>query len=393
MLIKRWLAAWVLLSLIIIGAISLYRWQASSKRAVPTVSPVIRAPFIEPARPGEIVLHGQVQAAATRRLKAPVEGTVIAVTSAEGAPVARGELLGQIKPRRPEAVANLQPSPPPSDLPEPEALRDLRAEVDTAAAAWELAERALKKFAAAKPEVVTAREEIDNLQRRSRALAEANSRASADYARAEEKAGPNPSAAAARKLEELQQAREIARRQNQIEYDDLQRQLAKLQDLQGEIEDYEALQRERDQHQARHAYLTRRLKELTPLLTRASRQPAEAATLAASQPLPAGAVVSPEAGTLRDFRLRPGLAVRRGQEIGVVELAGGSRLVFPVPNDQTGELQVGLRLRITPATGMAFEGRISQLARESQQTLVYVLPLGENPLPPPRTALVARLAP
>jgi biotin carboxyl carrier protein len=392
--IKRWLAALLLLSLIIIGAVNLYRWQLPSKRTVPSVIPVTRAPFIEPAKPGEIVLHGQVRAAETRRLRAPVTGTVVAVTSAEGAPVARGELLGQIKPRRPEAApaANTPPEPAAS-VPEPDVLRDLRAEVDTTAAAWEQAERKLQEFTVAKPEVLNAREEIEKLQRRSRALAVANSRASADYARESEKAGPNPEAAAARRLEELRQKREIVRRQNQIEYDDLQLQLARLQDLRGDIEDYEALRRDRDQHQARHAYLAGRLKELSARQARAQRQTADTPTDAVALPLPAGAVVSPEAGTLRDFRLRPGLTVRRGQEVGLVELAGGSRLVFPVPTDQTGELQVGLRLRVTPASGMAFDGRISQLAREDRQTLVYVLPLDEAPLPPPRTALVARLAP
>lgn len=394
MLIRRWIAGLILLSLIVAGAVSLYRWQLSSKRAAPAVIPVTREPFIEPAKPGEIVLHGQVRAAETRRLRAPVTGTVVAVTGAEGAPVARGELLGQIRPRRPEAAPPPAPSTQPATgIPEPDVLRDLRAEVDTTAAAWEQAERKLQEFTVAKPEVMTAREEITKLQRRSRALAVANSRASADYARASEQAGPNPEAAVARRLEGLRQTREAVRRQNQIEYDDLQLQLARLQDLQGDLEDYEALRRDRDQHQARHAYLAGRLKELSARQARASRQTADTPANPAALPLPAGAVVSPEAGTLRDFRLRPGLEVRRGQDVGVLEVAGGSRLVFPVASDQTGELQVGLRLRITPSSGMAFDGRISQLARESQQTLVYVLPLDEAPLPPPRTALVARLAP
>jgi multidrug resistance efflux pump len=123
---------------------------------------------------------------------------------------------------------------------------------------------------------------------------------------------------------------------------------------------------------------------------------AEARVAVADWALAACAVTAQGPGRLAELRVRPGMKVRPGQSLALVEETGAPRMVFEAPAALRARLAVGQRALVAVAdaegTGeKGFAAAITQIVAAGESAIVYLQPLGSVSVPAAGTALTARL--
>lgn len=354
----------------------------------------------------ELVLHGDVSAAAKEQVKAATNGTVGALLTAEGQPVAEGQLLVQLecpdllselnaaRKRLEQAKARIAQA---RDDPEIKRLQKIEQALVQTLQSLETAELQLRSYRqqhSAAAEALKFRERAEENARRARGLYLA---AKAAFEKAKAKANPN-SEADTRTVVRARMQMEDAKKALDLTQSELADARAATDRYRSEVLQLQTLQREVQAGSKRRAELAAVRKRLAArreaqqkAIREARRQEAEAAVSTAEQAVKRCQVRAPRAGRLVSLQVRPGEKVRTGQTLAEIELSGGARLVCRGSAADADRVQVGQDATVEPVGGTRFAGRVSQVERLGDWTKVFIQPVGETALPAPGTALVARI--
>lgn len=354
----------------------------------------------------ELVLHGQVSAAAREQVKAATNGTVGALLAAEGQPVAEGQILIQLecpnlvqelhaaRKRLEQARAKIAQA---RDDPEIKRLQKIEQALVQTLQSLETAELQLRSYRqqhSAAAEALKFRERAEENARRARRLYLA---AKAAFEKAQAKAKPNSEAdtrtvfRARVQMEDAKKALDLTQSEladARTATDRYRTEVLQLQTLQREVQ---AVTKRRAELAAVRKRLAARRKAQQEAIREARRQEAEAAVSTAEQAMKRCQVMAPRAGRLVSLKVRPGEEVRKGQTLAEIELSGGARLVCRGSAADADRVQVGQDATVEPVGGTSFAGRVSQVERLGDLTKVFIQPVGETALPAPGTALVARI--
>lgn len=354
----------------------------------------------------ELVLHGNVSAAATEEVKAPTNGTVGALLTTEGQPVAEGQVLVQLE--CPDLMKELQAArkrldqakskaAQTRDDPELKQLQQTESALKQTLAALEAAELELRSYRqqhSAAAEALKFRELAEENARRAQRLhlaaKEAFSKAQAN-AKPTGGADPPELVRARRQMEDTQKALDLTQSQladaraSTGQYAD---EVLRLQTLQREAE---AIGRRRSELDSVRKRLAAKQDAQRRAQSQSRTQQAESALQAAERAVAQCQIKAPRAGRLVFLKARPGDEVKAGQVLAKIEVSGGARLVFRGSASDADIVQVGQDATIEPVGGTGFAARVSQVERLDSGVKVFAQPTGDVGLPAPGTALVARI--
>ena len=350
-------------------------------------------------------LQGQVQAATRHEITAPAAGKVAGLLASSGQPVvAAQELLQLDAPAlRQQLVAAQQRVTDLEALAEKAKDPSVQARLDkveqlarNAAEITAQRRKELEDYKTQHADAVTlldtlrqARAEVKTTQK---ALREAEQQLSAAQERSNRSGKADPALAAlqARQQQELSDSKAAEAR--------LADALAQALRLRPQLERLDVLRQGVDSadklDHSMKAQLERlhRQPEFVMLAQGAQRvQEAKNGVTQLEQQVAALSVRAPQAGLLQELRVRPGQPVKAGDTVAVIEETGDARLVFTASATDLSRLAVGWRVKVRPIGGKPFTGTISQLVPGKTTGQVVVQPQQPESVPPPGTALQARL--
>ena len=360
-----------------------------------------------PARPTTEIFQGEVKLAGQQSLVAPADGTVVALGATETLPVKADQLILQIS--SPQAHAKLQA-----------AWALLKAaQAQSAAPARNKFHDKLLLAQAHLQSTASMRQQGEKQLAEFRALNPAAEQAQANAIESERLA-----VAAAQKLRSAQAALDAAQKRIQHDSDRVPAELANLQAafqarrqedaaaqtrlqaaMKAHLQQREAIstlrRQQREVASLRHSetVFTGQLQQLqrSPLAQAATSRDqavktAQAQVAAAEDLVNACALKAPENGTLTQLRARPGMKVKAGTTLAVIDAEPVPRLVFQIPAALAANLAPGRRAEIRAAGGRAFAAAVSHLVKQQQTALVYFQPLAKMTLPAVGTALTAQVS-
>lgn len=365
----------------------------------------VRSDKNAPPRPAAKVLQGEVKVAETQVLQAPLDGTIVALGATEMLPVKANQLVLQID--SPEARAQLQKAR--AHLKQALAqstvttrshfhdkLELAQMHLQSTSAMRQLAEKQLGEFKALQPAAVQAltngTEAEQQLAAAQKAAQQAQAALDSAQKQSDAASGPAPN------MQPLQAALEARRQEeNGAKARMAGAMQANLQQRE-EISHLRRLQRELLSLQHSEKLYTAALQELqrSPeahvALSRDEAVKAAQAEVATAEALMArGAINAPLSGMLTELRVRPGMKVKAGQALAIIDTHREPNLVFQVPASLAGALKTGQTAEVSAAGGKVFAAAIGQLIHQNDGILVYLQPLGKVALPAVGTVLTAQL--
>lgn len=355
-------------------------------------------------RPAARVFQGEVKLTTNQELQAPIAGTVVAQGATETLPVKADQLILQID--SPQARAQLQQGQARLKAAQAQAaapvsssfhdkLQLAQMHLDSTTTMRQQTEKQLAEARALQPAAVQALENATQAEQQATASKQALEQAQAalDAAFKQKGAGKTPP-----EVQNLQTALEARRQEHVAAQGRMQaamqahvqqrEEIGKLQRLQGELL---GLQRSEKQFAAQLQQLQRSPQAQAASSRDQAVKVAQAQIAAAQALLDRCALKAASNGTLTELRARPGMKVKPGQILAIIQANPEPRLTFHVPAAQAGGLEVGQRAEVTLAGGKAFPAAISQMIHQDDGILMYLQPVDKTALPAVGTALTAQL--